>query len=172
MNMNKLFDDIKEPIITTPKKKRKKQKLEGLFSLSLKNTPGLLYHKLQVNQLAHQTMHCDFEVFNKGGHVFFIEAKEVQLKDGKGIFPFSRLTQRQALVHYDAFSDYTNSYLLLLFRGNTMANSFTYLIPIINWVNFENSIGKKSANVTDVYEEFEEYLISYSNNLLDLSVLL
>jgi len=132
--MNKLFDDLEEPIIKAHIKKRKKQKLEGLFSLSLKNTPKLLYHKLHNNPLSHQSTHADFEVFNSKGDVFFIEAKEVQLKNGKGSFPFSRLTQRQALIHYDSFSEYTNSCLLLLFRGNTMANSFTYLIPIYDWI--------------------------------------
>jgi len=171
--MTDLFNNIKEPKqVSTPKKKRKKQKLEGLFSSSLKNTPGLLYHKLHNNPLSHQSTHADFEVFNKNGKVFFIEAKEVQLNDkGSGSFPFSRLTQRNSLLYYSKYSAYTQSYLLLMFRGNTMQNSYTYLIPIKQWVEFENNIGKKSANVVDVSTKFSKYRVSYHNNSYNLGFL-
>jgi len=169
--MSNLFNNIEAPKLVKSKKKHKKQKLETLFSLSLKNTPGLLYHKLQVNQLAHQTMHCDFEVFNKKGDVFFVEAKEVQLDNkGYGSFPFSRLTQRQALLFYSKFSDFTQSYLLLFFRGTTMKNSLIYMIPIEEWVLFEDYSTKKSANNTDIEKHFSHHKLSFSK-VLNLTIL-
>ena len=169
-----MFNNLEEPKVTKQsKQKRKKQKLEGLFSSSLKQYSTLLSHKLHNNPLAHQSTHADFEVFNKRGFVFFIEAKEVQLNNnGYGSFPFSRLTQRNSLLFYNKFSAFTHSFLLLMFRGNTMANSHTYFIPIERWVNFEQFIGKKSANNTDVFESFGDCLVDYNGSFFVLDFLL
>jgi len=169
--MSELFDNIETSHLNIEiKKKRKKQKLERLFSEQLRKS-NFLYHKLHNNPLAHQTTHADFEVFTKSKNVYFIEAKEIQLKNGKGIFPFSRLTQRNKLIYYNNFFGHTYSYLLLMFRDSTMVKSHIFLIPINTWVNFENNIKKKSANLNDILNSFGAYELSIFNGHWDLSTI-
>jgi len=167
-----MFEDLEEPKIKAIKKKRKKQILEGLFSQSIKKYPNLLGHKLHNNPLAHQTTHADFEVLNKNGNIYFVEAKESKLNDkGYGSFAFKRLTQRNSLIFYSNFSNYTFSFILLFFRSNTMEKSRCFAIPIEKWCEFEQVIGKKSANIHDINENFADYILEYSNKQFNLMFL-
>ena len=165
-----MFDKIKEPKLPAAKRKRSKQKLEGLLSSSIKNTPNIIGHKIQSNKLSHQPTHCDFEIFNQSGKVFFIEAKECKLnKNGYGSFAFSRLTQKNALSFYDSFSTHTQSVLLLFFRSHFLKDSQCYAIPIDVWNNFEYNHCKKSINNTEASNLFRQYQISFINELMDLT---
>lgn len=134
------------------------QKLEGVLRESLKKYPEFLFHKVQVNTLAHCRTHCDFEVFTKHGDIFFIECKESKMNvKGSGSFPFSRLTQRDLLLKYENFSGFMYSYVCLLFRAKLLKNSKCYMIPIEKMIALEQNIGKKSFNVFDAEEHFSMY---------------
>jgi len=134
------------------------QKLEGIFSKSLKLNKNLYGMKLQVNQLAHQTVPADFVVFNQVGDVQFVECKECKLNDkGKGSFGFGRLTQEADLNILQRFSVFMCNYVMILFRAPTLKKSYCFMIPFVEYIKFKHRFTKKSANLGD----FKDYLSKY-----------
>ena len=163
------FNNLKYPEIKQIKKKRKKQIAESLFSSAIKNTKGIIGHKLHNNPLAHQTTHCDFEIFNKYGDVFMIEVKEVNLTSKSKTFIFSRVTQKNALLYYSNFSLKIKSFVLLYFRNRLKEDSYWFLIDIKKWVSFTTSFHKKSAYLNEMLDHFKPFNIndlSYFTNPL------
>lgn len=130
------------------------QKLEGVLSKSLREVKNLYYHKLHNNPLAHQKTPADFIVHNKKGTTIYIECKECKLKDGKGSFAFSRLTQEQDLEIIENFSNSTISAVMILFRDKTLKKSSCFIIQYKTYKMFKKLIPKKSANIKD----FKDYL--------------
>ena len=134
------------------------QRLEKDFSKSFHNNIKLMGHKLQVNQMAHHETHSDYELFNKKGYIFFIEAKECKVSEkGYGVFAFDRLTQEGKLLDYHQFAHNMYSYLLISFRKKRLKDSYTFLIPITKYISFKNSIGKKSGNLNDFMNNFSQF---------------
>lgn len=147
------------------------QRLEKDFSKSFHNNSNLIGHKLQVNIMAHHDTHSDYELFNKKGKVFFIEAKECKVSDkGYGVFAFDRLTQESKLIKYHRFAPNMYSFVLISFRKKMLKNSFCFLIPMCRYMAFKNQIGKKSGNLKDFINNFTQYQLEViKGSMYDLS---
>lgn len=84
----------------------------------------------------------DFTGVLKGGQAIMFEAKHVS---GKPSIPFSRLQEHQEkyLIDFEAMG--SRSFVLVGFDMQDF-----YMIPINDYINLKNTIGKKSLNKKDI----------------------
>lgn len=151
---------------------RRKQKLEGYLKKSLKAQEDFLYNiKLQVMPLAHQSTLSDFLIMNKSGIVYAVECKQVTCKDNKGSFSIDRLTQKNSLLKFEDFSEYTESYVCILFYNQNITKSKCYLIPVNILFKLLEELGKKSINMDDAQEYCGLFEIKYIKGYFDLNSL-
>lgn len=130
-----------------------KQKLESIFSKSLKVRLDLWYLKLQVNPFAYTKSPADYIVIAEN-NIYLIECKQVDLrKNNKNRYTFDRLTQENDLLNFQCDKGY--SYVCILFLERRLNISHCYLIDIEYYVQIKNIINKKSLTLKDMKENFE-----------------
>jgi hypothetical protein len=147
-----------------------KQKLEGVFSKSLKYRTDLWYIKLQVNQMAHTKSPADYLIISADNN-FLVECKQVDLrKNPKKTYTFDRLTQEEDLLAFEKKFNNNRSYVLLLTLNKMLKNSDFYFIPIKYYINVKNRIGKKSMTSEDLLREFNQFRLNYIKDRLEVPI--
>lgn len=146
-----------------------KQKLEGVFSKSLRDRADLWYLKLQVNPLAHTKSPADFIIlsdFHK--NTYLVECKQVDLrKNPKNRYTFDRLTQEHDLWLFSR--NFGESYVCILFLEKTLKKSHFYMIPIHQYLKAKRLCTKKSLNFSDMETYFQEFKLSVlKGSIVDL----
>jgi len=149
-----------------------KQKLEGIFTKSVKTREDLWYIKLQVHPMAHTVSPGDFLVLGKNKR-YLIECKQVDMRrNTKNTWPMKRLTQEEDMNKFDIkFKDNT-AYLLILFLRSRLDKSDFYLVPISKYKKQLKTWPKKSIRLEEFQELFYDCrILSGKKGILDLRTL-
>ncbi len=146
-----------------------KQKLEGIFTKSVKARKDLWYIKLQVHPMAHTKSPGDFLVLGKEKR-HLVECKQIDMRrNEKNTWPFKRLTQEEDMIKFDDMFKTNTAYLLILFLRKRVADSDFYLVPITQYKKRLKDWHKKSMQMIEFHEMFFDYKInSGKGGILDL----
>lgn len=113
-----------------------KNKLEKLFSKSLKAHPEYWGMKLHNNPLAHQNTPGDYlltieqvESYITYVNVLLIECKQVTCKEGKGRLAHKRLKQLHDMLSFDKHSSRHKAIFCIAFWDERWDRSEIYFIP-------------------------------------------
>ena len=149
-----------------------KQKLEGIFTKSVKQRDDLWYIKLQVHPMAHTKSPGDFLVLGKDRR-YLIECKQVDMrKNNKNTWVMKRLTQEEDMIKYNCCQYNNKAYLLILFLRNRVSYSDFYLVPILSYKNTLKDWHKKSIRFDEFHSLFFKFKVnSGKGGILDLRVL-
>ena len=149
-----------------------KQRLEGIFTLSLKERSDLWFMKLQVNPLAHKQTPGDYLILSHS-YRYIVECKETKCIDGKARFDFSRLTQEQELQIFRNQTVINRPYILFLFWHGRFMKSEIFLIPLSIFQNYKRTHDKKSFNLNNFNEFFYDCKLQpLKGGLIDLTEVL
>ena len=128
---------------------------------------NLWFIKLQVNQLAFCRSPADYIIL--GFNRYLVECKEVDCRKNKKAFTISRVTQRDSLEYFDSKHINNISYLLIFFRFKRLAESYFYMIPIDEYILYEEKLEKKSININNFEANFNEWKVKVlKGGLLEL----
>lgn len=129
-----------------------KQHLESIFRKSLNQyKERLWYIKLQVSIFAHCISPGDYLILSHYRR-YLIECKEIRIDRQR--FTFDALSQKESLLEFERKHTNNMSYLLLMFWNHGIKKSSIFMIPILEWCEFEENHGKKSATFVEIEERF------------------
>jgi hypothetical protein len=148
--------------------KMTKQRLEGYVSKELSTIQGIWFQKNMVNQLAYKQSVGDFIILTNN-HNYVLECKECNNIDSKGRFELSRLTQLNDLKIFENKLDRNVSLINLMFWGGSVKKSFIFIIPLNDYLYWLEDFSKKSINVKECFELFNNYHIK---SFSELSIIL
>lgn len=159
-----------------------RNKLEKLFSKSLKADDELWGMKLHNNMLAHQTTPADYIISYQdlaGLTLHLVECKlvtckELAQKNSKGRFAFKRFKQAHDLTQFaNKFPLYHEGWLCLGFFDKRWNNSEVYLIPIHYIIKHIADSSSVSISREKAKEEFKQFKMLFLSNpvLLNLRTL-
>lgn len=153
-----------------------KNKLEKLFSKSIKADSRFWGMKLHNNPLAHQNTPADFilsydEWDDDELHHYTVlaECKEVTCKEGKGRLVHKRLKQLHDLLSFqNKFAASHRSFFVVSFNEERWANSDVYIIPIFEMNEALKNSTKVSFNREEMKELFSKFTVSIDKRGIDL----
>lgn len=149
-----------------------KQKLEGIFTKSVKTREDLWYIKLQVHPMAHTVSPGDFLVLGENKR-HLVECKQVDMRTNlKNIWTMKRLTQLEDMKTFDSKHKSNTAYLLILFLAKRLDKSDFYLIPIKKYIKQLKDWPKKSIRFSEFHDLFfDTKIYSGKGGILDLRAL-
>ena len=149
-----------------------KNKLEGLFSKSLKAASGIWGMKLHNNMLAHQTTPADYIITlerNFKPIIMLVECKQVTCEEGgQGRFAFRRLKQLHDLESFETVFGFHESYLCLGYHERGWNNGSIYIVPIEVFAKLMKTHRAKSLNRKDAELHLKDYKVKMNNGVMDL----
>jgi len=119
--------------------------LEPIIRDIIKVIPDSWYMKIQVNPMAHTKTTGDF-LFLTDNFRYIIECKEQKTTS----FPFSRLTQHNALLEFHNASWANIGLVVICFWKGTKKKSSFYLLDIVDMDILIKNSTKKSVNEKDL----------------------
>ncbi len=141
---------------------------EKVFRKSLNQYKEVFWFiKLQVLPMSFTKSPADFIVLSRENK-YLVECKEVDCRRVVRAFEFKRLSQAGLMIRFEELHLNNKAYLLLMFRKRLLKNSKVFMIPIDKYVEFTKTIGKKSGNMQDFCDNFEEYRISTKKSMFKL----
>lgn len=148
-------------------------KLETLFSASIKANPAMWGMKLHNNPLAHQTTPADFILSYTGINslnldLYLVECKQVTCENGKGRLAFKRLKQMHDLQTFSNQNKNHWAYFCIAFYDGRWDNSEVYLIPVNNVYQKIISINKESFNREDMKRLFPDHKVALQKGVINL----
>lgn len=142
-----------------------KNKLEKMFSKSLKYDVNLWGMKLHNNPLSHQNTPADyiisssFSTASNKSKLFLVECKQVSCKEGKGRLAFKRLKQLHDLIAFENRFPHHFSYFCIAFWDGRWDKSEIYIVPVKEMELFITNHSMVSVNRQDMHSSFYEYLV-------------
>ena len=149
-----------------------KQKLEGIFTRSVKTREDLWYIKLQVHPMAHTVSPGDFLVLGKDKR-YLVECKQVDMrKNKKNTWTMKRLTQLEDMGKFHNKCKKNIAYLLILFLDKRLDSSNFYMVPYNLYTDRLKEWPKKSIQLQEFHDLFFDCKIySGKGGILDLRTL-
>lgn len=146
---------------TPPINKKIKQHFEARVSAALNTIPNLWYMKIQVNPMAHHPTVGDFMILSEN-HNVVLECKEIDTNSNKQI-PFKRFSQLHRMLKFKRTLFRNEAFMGILLWNTSFNDSDIYIIPVTVLEAHINMSNKKSINVTEVREQFENYKVKLNN---------
>ena len=161
-----------------------RNKLESLFSKSLKASRSLFGMKLHNNTLAHQNTPADYIIsweekrssnymkidFKESKiKLALIECKQVTCKYEKGRLNFKRLKQMHDLLNFKTLRmKHHDAYFCIAFYDHGWLNSEVYLIPVHKMYEDIEATKRKSFNRDNFKIKYAEYILAFEKGILVL----
>ena len=160
-----------------------KNKLEKLFSASLKEDNRFWGMKLHNNPLAHQNTPADYILTLESKrfdgsfttipilkrHVYLVECKQVTCKEGTGRLTFKRLKQMHDMNAFEAkFPFFHKAYWCIAFYDGRWDKSEIYLIPTRELHNQVILHNKLSFNREDMKKLFSQHKTTVVRGVIDI----
>lgn len=125
------------------------QRLESDFAKLCKNQPDVWWNRWYHVMGRYSAVPGDFIVITKDKNIL-IECKECN----NNVFTFDRLTQKRSLIEFKKAFPHQYSYIIICFWSGKIKDSTYFVIDIEDFIDFIDSIGKKSGNLKDFNQYF------------------
>jgi len=149
-----------------------KNKLEKLFSKSLKADNTIWGMKLHNNPLSHQNTPADYILSYENGDIplklTLVECKQVTCKNGKGRLAFKRLKQMHDLIAFENYTPSHNSYFCIAYYDKRWDKSEVYIIPVRIMKELIDNHNYVSLNREDALTKLKHFKINIEKGVLDL----
>ena len=141
---------------------------EHVFRKSLnKYRETMWFLKLQVLPMTFTKSPADFLILTEN-YRYLTEVKEIDCRYVKKAFRFDRVTQLKELQKFEKAPGRNKSYILIMFRYRMLKDSYAFMIPVNKFVSFKHALEKKSGNLSDFMEAFEDNRLSTKKSMFNL----